>query len=287
MSNDVELLQQMTSVLELRQWLRDKRTYAMGSANEVGMTRETLQELDNTLGRLMDGGVVTPQPEHVEWQSLLSDPAANQPSRVTEEALRPATPVVSAAPQATVNSVDDRADQASEPDRDVVDESAEPTAPVDGAEDEGKEEPVVVSDTPDQLNKMETDRADKTSQAFRSFTASVNDADDADDQAGDSAVAEPTPAPEEAEETPTDQPTTPDALDSLWNDVPLPPAVDDATNDEQSTAEPSDEPVGVSQSVDSAIKPTSTDTGSDTQTQSNSGIPFDDLLTKGQAMPLE
>lgn len=277
MSNDVELLQRMTSVLELRQWLRDKRAYAMGSANEVGMTRETLQELDNTLGRLMDGGVVTPQPEHVEWQSLLSDPAANQPSRVTEEALRPATPVVSAAPQATVNSVDDQAEQANELDRGVVDEPAEPTAPVDDAEDDGKEEPVVVSDTPAQLNKMETDRADKTSQAFRSTTASVSDAGDADDQAGDSAVDEPTPAPEETEESVTDQsdetgnPFNPANLEELAG------ALDDI-DDGQSA---------VSQSVDSAIKPTSTDTESGTQPQSNSGIPFDDLLAKGQATPLE
>ena len=279
MSNDVELLQQMTSVLELRQWLRDKRTYAMGSANEVGMTRETLQELDNTLGRLMDGGVVTSQPEHVEWQSLLSDPAANQPSRVTEEALRPATPVVSAAPQATVNSVDDQADQASEPDRDVVDEPAEPTAPVDDAEDEGKEEPVVVSDTPAELNKMETDRADKTSQAFRSSTASVSDDHDTTDDAGDSAVDEPAPASEEAEETPTDQPMTPE--DPFGGDLPdlgaLAGVLDDG-DDGQSA---------VSQSVDSAIKPTSTDTESDTQAQSNSGLAFDDLLAKGQATPLD
>lgn len=272
MSNDVELLQQMTSVLELRQWLRDKRTYAMGSANEVGMTRETLQELDNTLGRLMDGGVVTPQPEHVEWQSLLSDPAANQPSRVTEEALRPATPVVSAAPQVTVNSVDDQVDQASEPDQDVVDEPAEPTAPVDDAEDEGKEEPVVVSDTPAELNKMETDRADKTSQAFRSTTASVSDDHDATDHTDDSAASEPTPAPEEAEETPTDQPNETNDPFGGFGDLPKIP------DDGQSA---------VSQSVDSAIKPTSTDLESDTQAQSNSGIPFDDLLAKGQATPLE
>lgn len=277
MSNDVELLQRMTSVLELRQWLRDKRAYAMGSANEVGMTRETLQELDNTLGRLMDGGVVTPQPEHVEWQSLLSDPAANQPSRVTEEALRPATPVVSAAPQATVNSVDDQADQASEPDRDVVDEPAEPTAPVDDAEDEGKEEPVVLSDTPAQLNKMETDRADKTSQAFRSSTASVSDADDANDQTGDSAVDEPTSAPEDAEETPTDQPDGTDDPFGFADLDELAGALNDG-DDGQSA---------VSQSVDSAIKPTSTDPESDTQAQSNSGIPFDDLLSEGQATPLE
>lgn len=268
MSNDVELLQQMTSVLELRQWLRDKRTYAMGSANEVGMTRETLQELDNTLGRLMDGGVVVPQPEHVEWQSLLSDPAANQPSRVTEEALRPATPVVSAAPQATVNSVDDQADQASELDRDVVDESAEPTAPVDGTEDEGKEEPVVVSDTPAELNKMETDRADKTSQAFRSTTASVSDDHDATDHTDDSAASEPTPAPEEAEETSTEQLMTPDDPFGSFGDLPEIP------DDGQSA---------FSQSLDSAINPTSTDT----QAQSNSEPGFDDLLVKGQAMPLE
>ena len=272
MSNDVELLQQMTSVLELRQWLRDKRTYAMGSANEVGMTRETLQELDNTLGRLMDGGVVTPQPEHVEWQSLLSDPAANQPSRVTEEALRPATPVVSAAPQATVNSVDDQVDQASEPDRDVVDEPSEPTAPVDDAEDEGKKEPVVVSDTPAELSKMEADRADKTSEEFRLTTASVSDDHDVADQTGDSAVVEPTSAPEETEETPTDQPTTPD--DPFGGDLPDLGELTVPVNDNQSA---------VSQSVESAIKPTSTDT----QAQSNSGIPFDDLLAKGQATPLE
>lgn len=270
MSNDVELLQQMTSVLELRQWLRDKRTYAMGSANEVGMTRETLQELDNTLGRLMDGGVVTPQPEHVEWQSLLSDPAANQPSRVTEEGLRPATPV-SAAPQATVNSVDDQAEQASEPDRDVVDEPAEPTAPVDDAEDEGKEEPVVVSDTPAELSKMEADRADKTSEEFRSTTANVSDADDADDQIGDSAADEPTSAPEDAEETPTDQP---DETDDPFGFGDLPEIPDDGQS-------------AVSQSVDSAIKPTSTDTESGTQAQSNSGLAFDDLLAKGQATPLD
>ena len=277
MSNDVELLQQMTSVLELRQWLRDKRAYAMGSANEVGMTRETLQELDNTLGRLMDGGVVTPQPEHVEWQSLLSDPAANQPSRVTEEALRPATPVVSAAPQATVNSVDDQADQASEPDRDVVDEPAEPTAPVDDAEDEGKEESVVVSDTPAQLTKMETDRADKTSQAFRSTTASVNDADDADGQPSDSAVDEPTSASEEAEEPATDQPNGTDDPFGFADLNELAGALNDG-DDGQSA---------VSQSLDSAINPTSTDTESDTQAQSNLGIPFDDLLSEGQAMPLD
>lgn len=281
MSNDVELLQQMTSVLELRQWLRDKRTYAMGSANEVGMTRETLQELDNTLGRLMDGGVVTPQPEHVEWQSLLSDPVANQPSRVTEEALRPATPVISAAPQATVNSVDDQAEQPDEPDRDVVD-AVEPTAPVDDAEDEGKEEPVVVSDTPAELNKMETDRADKTSQAFRSTTASVSDDHDAADDAGDSA-AEPTSAPEETEETPTDQPMTSDDLGSLWDDVPLPPAVDDDTdgdgaNDEQSTAESSDESVGVSQSVDDAIEVSSTNSAS-----YEANVGFEDLLNSVQS----
>lgn len=268
MSNDVELLQQMTSVLELRQWLRDKRTYAMGSANEVGMTRETLQELDNTLGRLMDGGVVTPQPEHVNWQSLMSDPAANQPSRVTEEALRPVTPV-SATPQATVNSVDDQAEQASEPERDVVD-AVEPTAPVDDAENEGEKEPVVVSDTPAELTKMEADRADKTSEQFRSATESASDADDAnDDQAGDSAVTEPAPAPEAPEETPTDQPMTPD---DLFGDLPEIP------DDSQSA---------VSQSVESAIKPTSTDTESDTQAQSNSEPVFDDLLSKGQATPLE
>lgn len=276
MSNDVELLQQMTSVLELRQWLRDKRTYAMGSANEVGMTRETLQELDNTLGRLMDGGVVTPQPEHVEWQSLLSDPAANQPSRVTEEALRPATPVVSAAPQATVNSVDDQAEQASEPDRDVVDEPAEPTAPVNDAEDEGKAEPVVVSDTPAELNKMETDRADKTSQAFRSTTASVSDDHDAADHTDDSAAAEPTSTPEDAEEPATEQPMTPD--DPFGGDLPDLDELTGPVNDNQSV---------VSQSVESAIKPTSTDTESDTQAQSNSGLAFDDLLAKGQATPLE
>lgn len=282
MSNDVELLQQMTSVLELRQWLRDKRAYAMGSANEVGMTRETLQELDNTLGRLMDGGVVTPQPEHVEWQSLLSDPVANQPSRVTEEALRPATPVVSAAPQATVNSVDDQAEQASEPDRDVVDEPAEPTAPVDDDEGEGKEEPVVVSDTPAELNKMETDRADKTSQAFRSSTASVSDDHDTTDDAGDSAVDEPTSAPEETEETPTDQPMTPE--DPFGGDLPdlgaLAGALDDGDDGDDGQS-------AVSQSVDSAIKPTSTDPESGTQAQSNSGLAFDDLLAKGQATPLD
>lgn len=279
MSNDVELLQRMTSVLELRQWLRDKRAYAMGSANEVGMTRETLQELDNTLGRLMDGGVVTPQPEHVEWQSLLSDPAANQPSRVTEEALRPATPVVSAAPQATVNSVDDQAEQANELDRGVVDEPAEPTAPVDDAEDDGKEEPVVVSDTPAQLNKMETDRADKTSQAFRSTTASVSDAGDADDQAGDSAVDEPIPAPEEPA---TEQPMTPDDLNDFWNDVQLPSAMDDTagdtTNDGQSTAELSDESVGVSQSVDDAIEVSSTNS-----TSYEANVGFEDLLNDAQS----
>lgn len=275
MSNDVELLQQMTSVLELRQWLRDKRAYAMGSANEVGMTRETLQELDNTLGRLMDGEVVTSQPEHVEWQSLLSDPVANQPSRVTEEALRPVTPV-SATPQATVNSVDDQADQGDE--ADLVDDVAEPTAPVDDAEDEGKAEPVVVSDTPAELTKMETDRADKTSQAFRSSTASVSDDhDDAADQAGDSAAEEPASASEEPQELVTDQsdetgnPFNPANLEELAG------ALDDI-DDGQSA---------VSQSVDSAIKPTSTDTESSTQAQSNSGIPFDDLLAKGQATPLD
>lgn len=276
MSNDVELLQQMTSVLELRQWLRDKRAYAMGSANEVGMTRETLQELDNTLGRLMDGGVVTPESAHVDWQSLMSDPAANQPSRVTEEALRPVTPV-SATPQATVNSVDDQAEQASEPDRDVVDESAEPMAPVDDAEDEGKEEPVVVSDTPAELTKMETDRADKTSQAFRSSTASVSDADDANDQAGDLAVNEPTSAPEDAEETPTDQPDGTDDPFGFADLDELAGALNDS-DDGQSV---------VSQSVESAIKPTSMDVESGTQAQSNSEPNFDDLLGKGQATPLE
>lgn len=276
MSNDVELLQQMTSVLELRQWLRDKRAYAMGSANEVGMTRETLQELDNTLGRLMDGGVVTPESAHVDWQSLMSDPAANQPSRVTEEALRPVTPV-SATPQATVNSVDDQAEQASEPDRDVVDESAEPMAPVDDAEDEGKEEPVVVSDTPAELTKMETDRADKTSQAFRSSTASVSDADDANDQAGDLAVNEPTSAPEDAEETPTDQPDGTDDPFGFADLDELAGALNDG-DDGQSV---------VSQSVESAIKPTSMDVESGTQAQSNSEPNFDDLLGKGQATPLE
>lgn len=277
MSNDVELLQQMTSVLELRQWLRDKRAYAMGSANEVGMTRETLQELDNTLGRLMDGEVVTSQPEHVEWQSLLSDPAANQPSRVTEEALRPVTPV-SATPQATVNSVDDQADQGDE--ADLVDEVAEPTAPVDDAEDEdeGKAEPVVVSDTPAELTKMEANRADKTSQAFRSSTASVSDDhDDANDQAGDSAADEPTSTSEEPQESVTDQP---DETGNPFNPANLEElaGVLDDIDDGQSA---------VSQSVDSAIKPTSTDTESGTQPQSNSGIPFDDLLAKGQATPLE
>lgn len=276
MSNDVELLQQMTSVLELRQWLRDKRAYAMGSANEVGMTRETLQELDNTLGRLMDGGVVTPESAHVDWQSLMSDPAVNQPSRVTEEALRPVTPV-SATPQATVNSVDDQAEQASEPDRDVVDESAEPMAPVDDAEDEGKEEPVVVSDTPAELTKMETDRADKTSQAFRSSTASVSDADDANDQAGDLAVNEPTSAPEDAEETPTDQPDGTDDPFGFADLDELAGALNDS-DDGQSV---------VSQSVESAIKPTSMDVESGTQAQSNSEPNFDDLLGKGQATPLE
>lgn len=273
MSNDVELLQQMTSVLELRQWLRDKRTYAMGSANEVGMTRETLQELDNTLGRLTDGGVVTPQPEHVEWQSLLSDPAANQPSRVTEEALRPATPVVSAAPQATVNSVDDQADQASEPDRDVVDEPAEPTAPVDDAEDEGKEEPVVLSDTPAQLNKMETDRADKTSQAFRSSTASVSDADDANDQTGDSAVDEPTSAPEEV--------TTDDldwAADNLpdFGDIGMGEPVDDE-NADNADDQTTDDPVQVSQSLNDAISTSSDDPLPEV---SSSDAFFDDLLSQ-------
>lgn len=274
MSNDVELLQQMTSVLELRQWLRDKRAYAMGSANEVGMTRETLQELDNTLGRLMDGGVVTPESAHVDWQSLMSDPAANQPSRVTVDALRPVTP----APQATVNSVDDQADQGDEPDLGVVDEASETPSTVADDETEGKTEPVVVSDTPAELTKMEANRADKTSQAFRSSTASVSDNhDDAADQAGDSAAEEPASASEEPQESVTDQsdetgnPFNPANLEELAG------ALDDI-DDGQSA---------VSQSVDSAIKPTSTDTESSTQAQSNSGIPFDDLLAKGQATPLD
>ena len=273
MSNDVELLQQMTSVLELRQWLRDKRTYAMGSANEVGMTRETLQELDNTLGRLMDGGVVTSQPEHVEWQSLLSDPAANQPGRVTEEALRPATPVVSAAPQATVNSVDGQAEQASEPDRDVVDEPAEPTAPVDDAEDEGKEEPVVVSDTPAELNKMETDRADKTSEAFRSATESASDADDADDQAGDSATEESSSTPEEAvnDDTALTDDMFPDfgaiEMSELGDDEDMDNADDQA----------SDGLAPVSQSLNDAISTSSDDQLPDIPA---SGTIFDDLLSQ-------
>lgn len=273
MSNDVELLQQMTSVLELRQWLRDKRAYAMGSANEVGMTRETLQELDNTLGRLMDGGVVTPQPEHVDWQSLMSDPAANQPSRVTEEALRPVTPV-SATPQATVNSVDDQAEQASEPDRDVVDEPVEPTAPVDDAEDEGKEEPVVVSDTPAELTKMEANRADKTSQAFRSATESASDDyDDANDQAGDSAAEEPASASEEAVNDNTA--LTDDFFADLGNiGMSEPESDDNADNaDDQTT----DDPVQVSQSLNDAISTSSDDPLPEV---SSSDAFFDDLLSQ-------
>lgn len=273
MSNDVELLQQMTSVLELRQWLRDKRAYAMGSANEVGMTRETLQELDNTLGRLMDGEVVTPQPEHVEWQSLLSDPAVNQPSRVTEEALRPVTPV-SATPQATVNSVDDQTDQGDE--ADLVDEVAEPTAPVDDDEDEdeGKTEPVVVSDTPAELTKMEANRADKTSQAFRSSTASViDDHDDANDQTGDSAVDEPTSTSEEAVND--NAALTDDFFADLGNIGMSEPEIDDDADnaDDQTT----DDPVQVSQSLNDAISTSSDDPLPEVL---SSDAFFDDLLSQ-------
>lgn len=272
MSNDVELLQQMTSVLELRQWLRDKRTYAMGSANEVGMSRETLQELDNTLGRLMDGGVVTPQPEHVDWQSLMSEPAANQPSRMTAEALRPAMAVADPTPQATVNSVDD---QAGEPDLDVADDALEPTSAVDDAdtEDEGKDEPVVVSDTPAQLTKIEDDRADKTSLEFRSTTESVSDDHDTADHADDPVVPEPTSTPEETVddgENPFD-----DGLPD-FGDIGLGESSDDEATD-NANDQTTDGPAQVSQSVNDAISTSSSDQLPEV---SSSDAFFDDLLSQ-------